>query len=172
MTSVKELLSRDHDRLDELLASMIRSDGSINEVSYQTFRGGLLWHIAVEERVLFPAVRLRRGDSALTQQLHRDHAALAALLVPPPTAAEIQAIRNILEAHNPLEDAPGGFYDDVERLLGDEMPAILARVRDYPPVPLAKHADTEVTRRSIEKLIREAEEARRAFAEAIVHPTS
>ncbi len=152
MAGLHDLLSRDHARLDQLLTSALRSDDSIDEVSYQEFRGGLLWHIAVEERVLLPAVRRQRGDSAVEQQLHRDHAALAALLVPSPTAAEIDAIRAILEAHNPLEEGPRGFYEGVEEIAGNELPAMLARIRDYPPVRLAPHADTAVTRRSIEQL--------------------
>ena len=161
MSSLHDLLSRDHDRLDRLLTSALRPDGSIDEVSYRTLRGGLLWHIAVEERVLLPAVRMRRANSEIERQLHRDHAALAALLVPPPSAAEIEAIRAILEAHNPLEEGSGGFYEDVEEIVGDELPAILARLREVPQVRLAPHVDTDVTRRSIEQLVREAEEGRR-----------
>jgi len=165
MSALHDLLTRDHARLDQLLASSLRPDGSIDQVSYRAFRGGLLWHIAVEERVLLPAVRMRRVDSEIERQLHRDHAALAALLVPPPSAAEIEAIRTILEAHNPLEEGPGGFYEDVEEIIGAELPAILARVREVPQVRLAPHADTEVTRRSIEQLVREAEEGRRRLRE-------
>ncbi len=88
----------------------------------------------------------------------------AALLVPPPGAAEIGAIRNILESHNPLEEGPGGFYADIERMVGNALPALLARVREVPPVRLAAHVDTEVTRRSIEQLVREAEASRRTLA--------
>jgi hypothetical protein len=161
MSALHELLSRDHARLDQLLTAALRPDGSIDAESYGTFRSGLLWHIAVEERVLLPAVRKHRTDSEVEKQLHRDHAALAALLVPPPSAAEIHAIRTILEAHNPLEEGAGGFYDGVEELLGDELPAILLQIREFPQVRLAPHADTEVTRRSIAHLVREAEEGRR-----------
>ena len=161
MSDLQDLLSRDHERLDALLKSALRTDGSIDDASYSAFRSGLLWHIGVEERVLLPAIRRHRPDSDVEKQLHRDHAALAALLVPPPTAAEIDAIRTILEAHNPLEEGANGFYADAEELLGDEMPSILERIRAYPQVRLAPHADTEVTRRSIAQLMREAEEGRR-----------
>ncbi|HEX7420677.1 MAG TPA: hemerythrin domain-containing protein [Thermoanaerobaculia bacterium] len=161
MSALHELLSRDHARLDQLLTAALRPDGSIDAESYRTFRSGLLWHIAVEERVLLPAVRKHRTDSEVEKQLHRDHAALAALLVPPPSAAEIYAIRTILEAHNPLEEGAGGFYDGVEELLGDELPAILLHIHEFPQVRLAPHADTEVTRRSIAQLVRDAEAGRR-----------
>lgn len=161
MSALHELLSRDHVRLDQLLGLALRPDTSIDEGSYRAFRGGLLWHIGVEERVLLPAIRKHRAGSEVEKQLHRDHAALAALLVPPPSAAEIHAIRAILEMHNPLEEGAGGFYDGVEELLGDELPTILTRIREFPQVRLAPHADTEVTRRSIGQLVREAEEGRR-----------
>ena len=155
MGALTELLSRDHDRLDALLTASLRSDGTIDEASYVEFRRGLLWHIAVEEKVLFPAIRKRRGDSDLLAQLHRDHAALAALLVPPPSAAEINSIRSILIQHNPLEEEVDGLYEIAEELEVD-----LSAVRAVPPVALAPHVDTPITRRSIEQLIREAEEGR------------
>lgn len=159
-----EFLSRDHERLDALLTAAVRPDGTIDHESYVAFRGGLLWHIAVEERLLMPAVRKHRSDSEVEKQLHRDHAALAGLLVPPPSAAGIATMRAILEAHNPLEEGSGGFYEVVEELTGEEISALMERVRALPPIPLAPHFDTEVTRRSIEELLRAAEEGRRKLA--------
>ena len=137
MSALHDLLTDDHTRLDKLLTSALRPDGRIDDESYRAFRGGLLWHIAVEERVLLPAIRKHRIDSEVERQLHRDHAALAALLVPPPSAAGIEAIRAILQAHNPLEEGAGGFYENAEKLIGDELPSILSRVRELPQVRLA-----------------------------------
>ena len=148
-----DLLSRDHDRLDGLLTDCLQSDGTIDEASYAEFRRGLLRHIGIEERVLMPAVRKRQRDSALQRQLHRDHAALAALLVPPPSAAEIHQIRSILAEHNPLEEDPGGFYDVVESIEDAEL---IAAVRTFPQVPVAPFSDTPLLRRTIEQLVREA----------------
>lgn len=159
--SLHDLLGRDHDRLDALLASALRDDGTIDEESYRAFRAGLLQHIAIEERVLFREVRRKGGESPLVEQLHRDHAALAALLVPAPAAAEIGEIRAILVQHNPLEEEPGGFYDDVERIAGDDLPDLIARARALPPVRVAPHADSEVLRRTIEQLLAAADEGRR-----------
>ena len=91
----------------------------------------------------------------LEQQLHRDHAALAALLVPPPTAVEIGHIRSILEVHNELEEKSGGLYEIVEELSGDELSALMARVHAIPEVPVLPNVDTPVVRSSIETLLRE-----------------
>ena len=63
--SLKDLLSRDHDRLDELLASGLQADGGIDERSYQAFRAGLLWHIGVEEGLQFQAMRREAAKNRL-----------------------------------------------------------------------------------------------------------
>lgn len=125
--------------------------------SYDAFRRGLLRHISIEERVLFPELRKRRGTTPLEQKLHRDHAALAALLVPPPSSVEIQQIARILAVHNELEEREGGLYDVIESLAGAELAALMDRVHAIPPVPVAPHADTPLVRSTIEQLVREAE---------------
>lgn len=160
-SELHEFLTRDHERLDALLAAALRSDGSIDQESYVEFRRGLLWHIGVEEKLLFPIIRKRGADPAVMQQLHREHAALGALLMPPPTAAEIESIRSILSGHNPLEEESGGMYEVVESLAGDELAELMSRVRAMPPVVLAGHADTEVTRSSIAQLLKDVEEGKR-----------
>jgi hypothetical protein len=140
-----DFLSRDHERLDALLERALNGDLE----SYRAFRSGLVWHIGVEEKILFPLVRAARGDSELLRQLHRDHAALGALLMPPPNGKDIEQIRAILRTHNPLEENAGGFYDIVEATAD-----VMDRVRAFPPVPVAPHRDSDVTRWSIEELLR------------------
>ena len=155
-----DLLARDHERLDALLTDALRGDGAVDEAVYLEFRRGLLRHIGIEERILFPEIRRLGASSEVERQLHRDHAALASLLVPPPSRAEIEQIRAILIAHNPLEEGEGGFYQRMERLAGDEVEALTARVRAYPEVRTAPYTDTPILRRSIETLLREAQEGR------------
>ena len=130
---VRDYLAEDHVRLDALLTIE----------TFETFRAGLLRHIGIEEKILFPIIG---RESPLVQQLHRDHAALGALVVPPPTAREIEQIRAILDEHNPLEEDAGGLYDRVP----DD---VLDRVIAFPEVPLAPHADSPIVRRSIEQLL-------------------
>lgn len=156
-----DLLSRDHERLDALLSACLRVEDENCQESYAEFRRGLLRHIAIEERVLFPELRKRRGITPLDQQLHRDHAALAALLVPPPSRTEINQIAAILKVHNGLEENTGGLYELIESLTGEEITPLLARVHAIPAVRVAPHVDTPLVRRTIEQLIREAAEGRR-----------
>ena len=145
--SLRQWLERDHERLDAILAACLRGDTS----KYVEFRAGLLRHIAIEEKVLFPAIRKAHGDSELLQQLHRDHAALCALLVPPPTETEFEQIHRILLEHNPLEENDGGLYAIAESLPSFDAMADTAYA--MPEIPLAPHFDTEVTRKAIESLL-------------------
>lgn len=153
-----DLLARDHERLDVFLERIVRSDGTVDVESDAEFRRGLLRHIGIEERILFPLLRNDPAGARLIGQLHRDHAALSALLVVPPTSAEVDAIRAILARHNPLEEGSGGMYERAEERAGEALSEVIGRVRSYPEVPLARHADTPVVRRSIAQLVREAEE--------------
>ena len=68
-------MEEDHQRLDRL-----RKGGS-----WWEFRGGLLRHIGLEEKILLPDARRRRGGEPLpeTARLREDHGILATLLVPP-----------------------------------------------------------------------------------------
>ena len=151
-------LTADHERLDALLSRCL---STVDSDAYDEFRRGLLRHIAIEERVLFPLLRAQRGITPLEEQLHRDHAALAALLVPPPTEAELQQIAAILQAHNPLEEDAGGLYDVIETVAAGELATLMASVHAVPAVRVMPNADSAVVRSSIEQLVRQAEEGRR-----------
>ena len=153
-------LSADHERLDVLLATCLRTGDSD---AYDAFRRGLLRHIAIEERVLFPLLRAQRGVTPLEEQLHRDHAALAALLVPPPTGAELHQIASILLAHNPLEEESGGLYDMIETVAAEQLAPLMESVHAIPAVRVMPNADSVIVRSSIEQLVRAAEEGRRRF---------
>lgn len=160
MADLHEFLTRDHERLDALLAAALRPDGYVDKESFDEFRRGLLTHIGIEEKILFPEMRRRRGPSPLEEQLHREHALLAALLVLSPTPEVIAEIREILERHNPLEENAGGMYHVVEDLTGEELADIVGRAREYPLVRTAPYSDSKVLRDAIERLRREAEEGR------------
>lgn len=152
---LQQFLERDHVRLDGLLRRADAEATAIDLAAYEAFRGGLLRHIAMEERVLLPEARRLRGGEPhpKARRLRADHAALAALLVPTPTHAIVASLRRVLEEHNPLEEGPDGVYADVDRLTGDEADALLARIRAVPEVALAPHADGPHVQEHIEKLL-------------------
>jgi hypothetical protein len=149
-------LAHDHARLDALLSRTVADPDVIDRAAYDTFRAGLLRHIAMEEKVLLPEARRLRGGEplAVAKQLRADHAALAALLVPTPTHELIAKIRDVLAEHNPLEEDPGGLYDSCEQLAGVAVDALLVRVESMPEVPCARHFDGPRAFENINNLLR------------------
>lgn len=154
---VARFLAEDHDRLEGLLRRATATQGAIDADAYAEFRAGLLKHIGMEEKVLLPAARRARGGEPLpaATRLRLDHGALASLLVPTPTAAIVAAIRRILTDHNAVEEEPGGVYDTCEQLAGADAEALLARLREFPEVPVHAHVDgpriMDATRRAVQR---------------------
>ena len=141
--TVRSFLERDHARLDQLLARAGRDSGNIDMETFGEFRRGLLKHIGMEEKILFPAVqRLRGGEPlAIAARLRLDHGAIAALLVPTPRGAVLRALRTVLARHNPVEEGPDGVYAECDRIAGVEAEALVGRLRAAPEVPAAAHTD-------------------------------
>lgn len=139
---VNEYLTRDHERLDELLGRCALGE-ELDMAAYEEFRAGLLRHIAMEEKVLLPEARRRRGGEPLEAagQLRADHAALAALLIPTPSRDILETIASVLESHNPLEEGPDGVYAACEQLAGDSADDLLDRLVAVPDVKVAAHLD-------------------------------
>lgn len=154
---IEELLRRDHERLDGLLRAAV-AGSAIDTAAYEAFRGGLLRHIGIEEKILIPSVRSRLPEAALAvaKQLRADHGALAALLVPTPTRAIVAQIEALLAQHNALEEGEGGFYDVCVPLVAADEEALLGRMVAAPAVPLAAHYDGERAFAAIDRLLRAA----------------
>jgi len=137
---IHEYLSADHARLD---AAMRNGD-------YEAFREGLLRHIGIEQKILFPIV----NDWPVVERLHLDHGALAALLVPTPTPAILAAIQTILENHNPLEEGNDGLYEQCERRLGARTAVVLKQIQTFPPVRVAPNVDNQTSMESARSALR------------------
>jgi len=156
--AISRYLEEDHARIDGALQ---RATGPLEEIepkAYAEFREALLRHIGMEEKILLPAARVARGGKALTQaeQLHLDHGALAALLVPTPTKVIVDTIRAILRGHNAIEEGPGGVYEQCEQLPGFNVDATLARLKAAPTVALAPHVDSPIAFSSMRSALRRA----------------
>jgi hypothetical protein len=140
---IELFMSQDHVGLDKLLTASVGPDGAIDDAAYSELRRGLLRHIGMEEKVLLPYARERRGGVPLevAATLRRDHGEIAKLLVPSPTLARIAALRELLARHNHLEEGEGGLYAVCDALAGAEAPAVVARLAAQPRVPLAPYYD-------------------------------
>ncbi|AKU90430.1 hypothetical protein [Vulgatibacter incomptus] len=143
MGALTDYLTRDHERLEALMVRAVRDPEALDLEAYEAFREGILRHIGIEEKILMPDAKRRRGGEPLPMfhAIRVEHSAIALLLVPTPTHALLGEIRSILEQHNPREEGPEGLYAMCETLAGDEAASLLERAMQAPEVPLAKHYD-------------------------------
>lgn len=133
-----EFFTNDHRRIDALLLKATENADEIQMEYYNPFRTGLLTHIKMEEKILFPAAQKENGGVALPIQakLRLDHGALTALMTLPPTAAVIKVIRHILEVHDIAEEEPGGMYDVCASLTQNETEDLLKQLANVTEVPV------------------------------------
>lgn len=133
-----QFFTADHHRIEALLDQAAEQPGDIEMKYYHQFRTGLLRHIKMEEKTLFPAAQ--KVDSEVMLKLlpryRSEHGALTALMVPPPTPALIRVIRYVLEKHDMAEEEPGGLYDVCEALTQGQTLELLDRLTGTPDVPV------------------------------------
>ena len=142
MGAIADYLEADHDRLDQALAKATATPGTIDLEAFSRFREGLLRHIGMEEKALFPAYKAARGEPVPEfARLRADHARLTALLVPTPTPAIVAEIRAVLGPHNLVEEEPGGVYAAGEAALGDGVGELLVKLRETRPPPIRPYYD-------------------------------
>jgi hypothetical protein len=133
----------DHRRLDALLRGSISEPGRVDLGMFGEFRAGILRHIGMEEKVLFPAARRARGEPlGIASRLRVDHGAIAALLVPTPTPALVEEIASVLVPHNRREEEAGGVYEACDEAVGPaQAERLLEELRAFPEVPLKPYND-------------------------------
>ena len=153
-----EFLVEDHRRLDGLLQAAVAHPGTVDDRAYIQFRAGLLRHIGMEEKILLPAVQRRRGGEPLplAARLRLDHGALAALLMPTPTAAILATIQGILVEHNVLEEGTAGLYETCDALAGLETEPILAALRAAPEVKVMAYNDNPAVMNAVRRALERA----------------
>lgn len=146
---IEQFMSEDHVRIDSTLKAALLDDASIDPTTYARFRHDLLRHIAMEEKVLLPYAREKRGGEplALATPLRLDHGQIAKLLVPSPRAEVIDQLCQVLVRHNALEEGPDALYAICDALAGEEAAAVVERLRAQPAVPLAPYYDGPPHRR-------------------------
>ena len=141
---IHSFFSEDHRRLDALLRQSIAIPGKVEPAPFAGFRAGVLRHIGMEEKVLFPVVR-RSGspeEVVLASRLRVDHGAIAALMVPTPAPAMVADLLSVLVPHNAREEEPAGIYGICDRLLGPGVASrMVEELRVFPDVTLNPHND-------------------------------
>ena len=130
--------TKDHHRLDHLLHKAMEQPGEIDMAWYHQFRTGLLRHIKMEEKTLFPAAR-KANPAVILNLIPRyrlEHGALTALMVPPPTLDLIKVIQHVLEIHDLAEEEPGGLYEVCEALTSGQTQTLLDQLALTEEVPV------------------------------------
>jgi len=147
---ISRFLAVDHQRLDGLLHQAVARPGEVDLEPFGAFRGGLLRHIGMEEKLLLPAARAARGGEPLplARRLRIDHGAITSLLVPTPTPALVEELRSILGPHDAIEEEAGGLYEICDALLAAEAEALVARMEAYPPVKVNRYQDGPTVHRT------------------------
>lgn len=136
-----QFFTNDHRRIDELLSKATQNPGDVQMDCYHQFRTGLLKHIKMEEKILFPAAQKANGDIPLplAGKLRLDHGALTSLMVVPPSPEVIKVLKYILDKHDLLEEEPGGMYDVCEKLTEGETNDLLQQLKNVAEVPVHPH---------------------------------
>jgi hypothetical protein len=129
-------LERDHAALSSALRKSRAPGGGVDLRAFDGFRHQLLRHIAIEERVLMPALVAALGQPPLFRNgLRKDHAGIAALCIPTPCLEWLQDLGELLEYHHHVEEGAGGFYDLLDAHLTDEA-TVRAAIAALPPLRL------------------------------------
>jgi Hemerythrin HHE cation binding domain len=136
-----QYLSNDHETLDRILEKATAKPGTVDMESYADFRKRLLRHISIEEKIVFPAIARWQGGrkAPMVDQLHLDHGAIVALMVPPPNPSIILTLKSVFAVHNPIEEDTDGLYDLFEALAGPETDRMLEELKTAPAVPVLPH---------------------------------
>lgn len=147
--------TEDHERIEAILDEATKDMDNIDFDLYHEFRVGLLTHIKMEEKILFPAAQKANGGEPLplANQLRLDHGAITSLMVVRPTPEVIIVLKHVLEIHDELEERPGGMYDLCEELTKDETDEIMEELRNTTDTPVhpfnEKPYTYEVAKRSL-----------------------
>ena len=151
-------LAEDHRRLDALFHRAAADPCRVDRTLYDQFRAGLLRHIGMEEKILLPAAQWLNGGEPLpvAARLRLDHGALAALLMPSPTAAIIATIQRILIKHNAVEEGSGGLYGLCDDLARSEAEALVARLQAAPDVKVMAHSDSPAVATTVRRALERA----------------
>lgn len=154
---INKYFTDDHRRLEELLHRAFTNADYIDEVVYAEFRSGLLRHIALEEKILLPALQefYHGSPHPMAAQLRLEHGALTALLVPPPSRAIQKIFLGIFAVHNQKEECAACFYAACDALPPERVQDLFAKVQKYPAVPVMPYSTKEnileATRRAVNR---------------------
>ena len=135
---VSTVLRAQHQLLRGELSACLATSG-LDVEAFDLFRHHLLWHVSVEERVVMPALIRALGRPPDDRPgLRKDHAGIAALCVPRPEREWVENLKDLLDEHYRVEEAPGGFLSRCDEVLVSTLnDRIVADINEHPTLTLA-----------------------------------
>ncbi len=134
---LSSFLVAQHREVDDLLTLMAASCGTPAAADlFNHLRRALEHHIALEEKVLFPAFEQRGGPSGPIAVMRREHAVIRELLVPQasllsdgaPCRARLAQLEAIMSQHNAKEEQV--LYPMSDQLFADCAEDLLAAMTE------------------------------------------
>ena len=144
----------EHRALGKLIRKSLPDEGGVDIEAFDAFRRKLVQHIAVQERVFFPALISRMGHEPLYRgALTKDHGGLVSACVPTPGREWVQELWNLLEVHHTVERADDGFARHCDHHLGHEAKELFEKADALPPIELPPFETGPGLRRRIAELL-------------------
>ena len=130
-------------RLDALYRVAVAPGRPLELGAFDGFRRALVQQLAVEERVLMPALaaKLDPGFEPMRRELKSRHRGILALLVPTPCDDWAADLRELLDHHVAHAFAPGGLYPLLDEHLAADAELVRSQVNGLPRVKLAPFQD-------------------------------
>ncbi len=155
---IYHFFTEDHRRLDKLLEKATENPDNVDEDLYREFRIGLLTHIKMEEKVLFPAAKIANGGEPLPnfERFRLEHGAITTLMAVPPNRKLLKVLQHILEKHDEAEEIKGGMYDICENLTQGQTEEILAQLKKITPVPVHEPNASPAVLKAAKRIIKRA----------------
>ena len=148
MTSIRDFMSDDHRRCDDIFAAIEHALGNAQpaeaRAAFARFRSAMLAHFDSEESTLFPAFEARTGISmGPTQVMRMEHVQMRSLLDDAGEALEAgntddyfgiaETLLIMMQQHNTKEE--NMLYPMCDQHLGGDGAPVLAQLRSELAVP-------------------------------------
>lgn len=152
---VSTVLREQHHQLRAELTACLATNG-LDVAAFDLFRHHLLWHVSVEERVVMPALIRALGRPPDDRPgLRKDHAGIAALCVPRPEREWVENLRDLLDEHYRVEEAPGGFLSRCDEVLVSTLnDRVVADIEEHPTLTLAPFRKGPSVRAQVAEVLR------------------
>ncbi|TQD39035.1 hemerythrin domain-containing protein [Haloflavibacter putidus] len=155
---IYNFFTEDHRRLDTLLEKATKDPDNVDKDLYREFRIGLLTHIKMEEKVLFPAAKIANGGEPLPnfERFRLEHGAITTLMAVPPNKELLKVLGHVLEKHDEAEEIKGGMYDICENLTQGQTEEILEQLKKVTPVPVLEPNASPAVLKAAKRILKRA----------------